>query len=60
MAGIYFLHIHGFSTHDSDELAELIIAVADDKASLEDLRHWIDNYTKHMFEHHDEALRLLS
>ncbi len=60
LAGVKFLHLHGVSLEDSDNIAEIIIQVAEGKMTYEQLRDWLKDYSTHYMDRHDTVLQQLS
>jgi death-on-curing protein len=60
LSGVKFLHLQGISIEDSDNVAEIIIQIADGKMSYEQLRDWLKEYSSHFMDKHERALLRLS
>jgi len=60
LSGVKFLHLQGISIEDSDNVAEIIIQIADGKMSYEQLRDWLKDYSSHFMDKHEKALLRLS
>ena len=60
LAGVEFLHYNGYDLQHHDNHADLILAVAENKASYEDVLKWLQEHALELQNKHHRTIKRLS